>query len=162
MKKKKHFECECGKQFSSKKTLQRHKNSVHAEVKKVFQCEFCNIKYSRKDNLKTHQQNICQFSVHDKKKRFECKCGDQFSDKKGLQRHENSVHAEVKKDFQCKCGKQFSDKRCLQRHENSVHAKKVFQCQFCDLKLSRKDKLKTHQEKVCQLAKKGEEKSKQA
>ena len=51
--KKKHFECECGKQFSSKKTLQRHKNSVHAEVKKVFQCEFCNLQFSRKDNLKT-------------------------------------------------------------------------------------------------------------
>ena len=162
MKQKKHFECECGKQFSSKKTLQRHKNSVHAEVKKVFQCEFCNLQFSRRDNLKTHQENICQFSVHKKKERFECKCGEQFSDKKGLQRHKYSAHDEVKNDFQCKCGKQFSDKRCLQRHENSVHAKKFFQCQFCDLKLSRKDKLKTHQEKVCRFAEKGKEKSKKA
>ena len=150
--------------FQAKKNLQHHENSVHSEVKKVFQCEFCNLQFSRKDNLKTHQENICQFSVNKKKKRYECKCGEQFSEKRGLQRHENLVHAEVKKVFQCKCGKEFSDKRSLQRHGYSVHAKvkKVFQCQFCDLKLSRKDRLKTHQEKVCWFAKKGKENSKKA
>ena len=51
---KKHFECKCGEQFSTKKSLRRHENSVHSEVKKVFQCEFCNFKVSRKDNF----QNI--------------------------------------------------------------------------------------------------------
>ena len=135
---KKQFECECGEQFSTKKSLRRHENSVHSEVKKVFQCEFCDLKVSRKDNLKTHQENSCRFAKKGKdksKKHFECKCGKQFSDKKGLQRHENSVHAKVKN---------------------------VFQCQFCDLKSSRKDHLKTHQEKFCHFAKKGKEKSKKA
>ena len=67
MKKKKHFECECGKQFSDKKGLKRHKNSVHAKVKKSFKCEYCDLAVSRKDKLKTHQDKNCpriKFSIH--------------------------------------------------------------------------------------------------
>ena len=69
----------------------------------------------------------CDETVQENKKLFECECGKQYSDKKGLGRHENSAHAEVKKAFKCN----YCD----------LHAevKKVFQCQMCDLKLSRKD-----------------------
>jgi hypothetical protein len=148
---KKHIECECGKQFSSKKKLQHHENSVHSEVKKVFQCEFCDLKLSRKDKLKSHKEKVCQFFRKGREKSF-------------LQKAKIETVHEKKKRFECECGKKFAERRGLQRHENSAHAKvkKVFQCQFFDLKLSRKDRLKTHQEKVCQFAKKGKEKSKKA
>ena len=65
--KKKPFECDCGKQFSHKKGLNRHENSVHAKVKKRFKCEYCDLAVSRKDKLKTHQDKNCprkKFSIH--------------------------------------------------------------------------------------------------
>ena len=43
----------------------------------------------------------CDETVQENKKLFECECGKQYSDKKGLGRHENSAHAEVKKTFKC-------------------------------------------------------------
>ena len=82
------------KQFASKKCLQCHKNSVHAEVKNVFQCHICGFKLCQKDKLKTHQNkhfvknntrsNVEENleTVHESKKRFACECGKKFSYKR--------------------------------------------------------------------------------
>ena len=135
---KKRSKCECGKQFASKKGLQRHKNSVHAEVKIFFQCHICGLKLSRKDKLKTHQN---KHFVKD-------------NTRNNVEENLETVH-ERKKCFACECGKKNSDKRALQHLENSRHAevKKTVKCEFCDLTLSRKDKLKTHQDKFCKRKK---------
>ena len=89
----KRSKCECGKQFASKKGLQRHKSTVHAKVKSVFQCHICGLKYSRKDKLKTRQDkhyvknntrgNVEENlkTVHEKKNRFACECGKNFQPK---------------------------------------------------------------------------------
>ena len=123
---KESFTCGCGKKLSSKKILQRHKKFVHADVKIFFQCQICDLKFSRKDKLKIHQKQPCVKANIDenleKKKPFVCECGKRFSDKKGLQRHENSAHAAVKK---------------------------TIKCEFCEVTLSRKYKLKTHLDKHC-------------
>ena len=133
---KKRLKCECGKQFASKKGLQRHKNFVH--VKNVFQCDICGLKYSRKDKLKNHK--------------------DKHKEKENTRGNIEKILETVseKKLVTCnECGKQVSCKRALERHENSAHAavKKTVKCEYCDLELSRKDKLKTHLEKHCKKKK---------
>ena len=53
VKKKAEFKCsECNANFSSQKTLNKHKKTVHFNVK--FFCEECGDSFSRKDNLKRH------------------------------------------------------------------------------------------------------------
>lgn len=55
--------------------------------------------------------------------------------------------------FKCHCGKGFSRNEHLQRHEKNVHGieteggvrvKEMFQCPYCDTRLSRKDNLDAH------------------
>ena len=92
----------------------------------------------QKDKLKTHQN-----------KHFV-----KNNTRSNVEENLETVH-ESKKRFACECGKKISYKRALQRHENSRHAdvKKTVKCEFCDLTLRRKDKLKTHQDKFCKRKK---------
>ena len=98
---------------------------------------------------------------------FECeKCGDNFSLKNNLTRHEKEKHYKSDRksnlDFvedldsllqnRCDlCDKSFKRKYQLQRHKNNVHRehdhedKKPFKCSKCDCQYGSQDTLKRHE-----------------
>ncbi len=57
----------CNKKYASYKSLWKHNKSFHSEMHinitekdRNFQCEKCNKKFTRKDNLKNHIENTCK------------------------------------------------------------------------------------------------------
>ena len=78
------------------------------------------------------------------KNQFLCTtCNSSFSQKRILNRHEKSVHQEVK--FGCQlCGKQYCRKDALSGHINSIHKGLKFKCDQCEKEFVQKSYLTTH------------------
>ena len=81
--------------------------------------------------------------------KYPCRhCGQQFSQKGSLVKHQRAIHEEVKYPSS-QCGKQFSQKGHLKRHIESVHkGKKPFKCHVCMAAFIQKGCLNRHIESV--------------
>ena len=76
---------QCGKGFSSKGSVIKHKRAVHEGIK--YPCGQRGQKFSQKGELAKHKR-----AVHEGVK-YPCgQCGQQFSQKGNLERHKKSVH----------------------------------------------------------------------
>ena len=85
----KHFCTECGKQFSNKENITKHKRAEHAGV--IYPCKQCGKQFSRRGNFTSHKQ-----AVHEGVK-FPCsQCGYQATTKGSLAGHQRAVHEGVK------------------------------------------------------------------
>jgi len=97
----------CGKTFSTNKTLKRHIASVHEgkkpqreshnveKIQNVKNCNLCNKNFSRNEHLKRHIT-----SVHEGKKSEVCSfCDKGFADKSHLKRHIFSKHEGISYSF---------------------------------------------------------------
>jgi DNA-directed RNA polymerase subunit RPC12/RpoP len=110
------FSCNrCNKTFTRKSNLKRHQDSVHS-TERPFQCPYCSFSTKRKDILDRHIREK-HFGV-----RYNCEiCKESFTQLTSLKRHANSVHNQ-KKTYKCDfCDVEFPRKDNLVRHVNSVH-----------------------------------------
>ena len=136
-------ECQdCGKKFQSPCDLRRH--SVGHTGEKPFSCETCNLRFTRKRNLKEH---ILRFHNQENVAFYECdQCGKKFPTPFTLQRHK-LVHT-GKKPFSCEtCDSCFTQKVDLERHVLKFHLKKsrpTHECEDCGKKFDKPNQLRAH------------------
>jgi uncharacterized Zn-finger protein len=123
-------------------TFQNHRIG-HLETR-PFKCDNCVASFARQYQLDRHGL------THSGVREFVCKveiCKKTFRDLWSLDRHNLIKHSEFK-GFGClkeNCGKKFTTKSGLTRHINSLHEEeKMFDCEECDLKFTRNDKLVQH------------------
>ncbi|KAK6291738.1 hypothetical protein J4Q44_G00375230 [Coregonus suidteri] len=133
---KTHSCCDCGKSFSIKKHLTRHKLTHTGE--KPFSCGDCGKSFFLRYNLTMH------IRTHTREKPFSCgDCGKSFSLKHTLTNHILTHTGE--KPFSCgDCGKRFSQKKLLTKHIRTHTGEKPFSCGDCGKSFSQKGHLTMH------------------
>ena len=106
----------CGKTFSSRRELDRHKLS-HIE-ERPHECEVCGQSFNTTFELKRHV-----FNLHIQSKTHNCEyCGEIFATKSSLSRHKSTHGATRESSHACKiCLKRYKHKDDLQRHLLSAH-----------------------------------------
>jgi hypothetical protein len=127
----------CGTEFSSERTLFRHKQVIHGEgpVELKYICDLCGSKFNRKDTLDRHdKEQHCGSKVNfayvehvedmENLSSVECRlCIKTFKRKSDLKRHIFCAHSDTATKLSCKlCGKTFSRQFTLNRHMKSVHS----------------------------------------
>ena len=159
----------CKKRYSTKKSLLRHQ-LLHEEPN--FECDICNVKFYRKDKLKSHYDKCSEKNPDQVRK---CNiCGDSFENNEILREHrakhvtegilteedlkEIEPEPEERKSgekvarkrrtdivgLECtECNKQYTSRKGLLRHIQ-VHEGKKYLCDICPKKFYRREHLKVH------------------
>ncbi len=104
--------CEvCGKELTTVRSLQRHRNQ---HLEKTHKCDVCNKKFHHQDDLNAHVK------IHSSVRPFECEeCGFAFTKRNGLNRH-MLIHTGVRPHSCEVCGKSFTRKSDLKVH-SEIH-----------------------------------------
>ncbi|XP_055757269.1 zinc finger protein 180-like isoform X2 [Salvelinus fontinalis] len=153
---------DCGKSFSIKKDLTRHKLTHTGE--KPFSCGDCGKNFSQKGDLGRHilthtgekpfscgdcgKKFNCHWLLtrhkltHTGEKPFSCDCGKSFNQKCHLNLH-ILTHTGIK-PFSCDCGKSFNQKGHLNFHIRTHTGVKPFSCEVCDKSFRYKGTLAEH------------------
>ncbi|XP_043285163.1 zinc finger protein 91-like [Venturia canescens] len=159
----------CKKKYSTKKSLLRHQ-LLHQ--KPNFECDICNVKFYRKDKLKSHYDKCSEKNPDQVRK---CNiCGDTFENNDILKEH-RSRHVDegilTEEDLreiepgmderkestkiarkrrtdivglECtECNKRYTSRKGLLRHIQ-VHEGKKYLCDICPKKFYRREHLKIH------------------
>ncbi|PAA63396.1 hypothetical protein BOX15_Mlig009848g6, partial [Macrostomum lignano] len=131
-------ECEsAGNTRASKSAATRQRQAQGFE--RVFQCDTCQKKLTRKCHLKAHIS-----AVHKKAKPYKCKvCGKRFGFSSALTTH-SRVHT-GEKPFECKvCGKRFGFSSNLSSHSRLHTGEKPFECKVCGKRFGFSSNLSSH------------------
>ena len=130
-------------------------NTPETEMGKIWPCKKAYVSFADdtfideiKDLAAETKSGQKEIEVKPKPRNYTCnfdECKSLFVTKKGLKRHSNSIHLNLR-PFNCsKCSLSFNRKHHLQYHMNSVHLKlKPHECGQCSAKFSRKEHLKKH------------------
>ncbi|XP_062547216.1 zinc finger and BTB domain-containing protein 24-like [Armigeres subalbatus] len=116
------------KKYYFKKTMERYRKT----------CEICG-KRMQQDRWEGHMNG------HKGLTPFKCEhCELQFNCRLNLRSHIQRMHV-TGNEVNCpQCGKEFSQKRKLEQHIFSVHAEKKYQCSLCGLKILNRNSLQRH------------------
>ena len=157
---------ECEQTFSHTISMQRHLKQ-HTKDLKYFQCDKCNVKTVRKDNLARHQRKVhktfsTNFDVLRERGRdsnYTCKmCGEKFDSDpyllethivtKACQNPANPIGDDGK--YQCDlCPCSYTIKWGLSRHMEWKHrSSQVFSCNVCKKQFYNPYSLKRHEKKL--------------
>ena len=111
----------CEMSFGSKYKLKRHEQSQHIGIK--FECNLCDMFYTRKDNLKVHMKIHHKIVIKNDKLKCD-KCSKIFSKKSHLSRHQsiNSNMCDI-------CARSFCTLKQVQEHKRKLHSN--FTCIHC-------------------------------
>lgn len=128
----------CGKSYSSKYQVNRHKKNQHVEQKtQSFNCTVCSAKFRLERSMNLHLANI-----HEKRRDFLCHlCSAAFFRMYDLKCHVQSQHDDTPMSAKCSiCDKGFESKSPLVSHLSEAHVvvhetgRKRFECNGCGLK----------------------------
>ena len=159
--------CEmCGKSFTSKSGLRKHKRKHCSTNHTVQMCTKCGETFKTKPQLDTHvlkthgTQNfetvenllVSRFpesNYNAGQNHYQCEmCNKSFKNRSGLTRHQVS-HGTDKFFFCHLCGKRFKRKSHLQRHEITHDKREKYEkphtCETCDKHFTEKAGLKRHE-----------------
>ncbi|XP_067666885.1 zinc finger protein 850-like [Haliotis asinina] len=111
------------------------------EIQMYFSCSICNLKFTTKETLRTHQ------NVHPKESLFGCvQCGLGFICASDLQVH-CKTHKKKKK-CECQyCGRLFAKSYNLKSHVRTHTGEKPFKCGICDKRFTALAGLRYHERK---------------
>ena len=157
---------ECDKIFSHKISMKRHLKHHHAKDLKYFQCDECDFKTLRRDNLTKHRRNKhntfnTNFDVlRDKNSNlnYTCRmCQEEFPDSDLFETHivmkacQNPIDPTNEDGrYQCDlCPSSYTIKWDLSRHMEWKHKpKQVFSCDVCNKTFYNQYSLKRHVKKL--------------
>ena len=95
----------------------------------------------------TRKAKEFQYSVKNKKKKFQCeRCDKSFPQSQGLSRHVSSIHKNTK--YLCdSCPYNATTSSHLNDHIQSIHQGKKFECKHCDKSYKHRNALNDHMKK---------------
>ncbi|XP_053577816.1 zinc finger protein 260 isoform X2 [Bombina bombina] len=134
---KKQYDCpDCGKIFSIKSYLYKHRKTHSGE--RPYVCSDCQMAFTKRSHLVRHQK------THTGEKPHVCQtCGKGFSEKANLVKH-NIIHT-GEKPYVCQtCGRGFSERSTLVRHYRMHTGEKPYVCQECGSAFSNRSSLVKH------------------
>ncbi|EUB55190.1 Zinc finger protein [Echinococcus granulosus] len=139
------YQCrKCGKCFSQRAYLTRHRETFHqstSNAKHLPPCQNYGRFFFRRVLLKEHI-----FAFHEGRKPFTCqKCGKAFTRRTRLNAHISVVHTKERR-FTCEiCGNCFTQRCNLNTHISEVHERREpFTCQMCSKAFSSRAGLNAH------------------
>lgn len=126
-----------------KEVVPKH-TEIHVPAQKLFQCDICEKKFSRKDNLRSHKRIHDPHRVIGPSNTCLCLyCGRSFSNSSNLIVHMRRHTGE--KPYKCDfCGKGFPRSSDLRGHRRSHTGEKPCICRVCGKGFSRSNKLTRH------------------
>ena len=138
--KKKYFCESCGKQFTNKPCLNKHKRSSHGEK---FVCPICS-------KSTVHGAKRLHMRLHlpeEERLKFYCsKCEYKTTNKGHLKEHFQSKHEGLK--YFCKlCNAEYNYEGGRRNHIQRVHKGKRWKCEICDHSTTQAHHLKAHMKK---------------
>ena len=164
----------CSKVFTHIKSFERHNREHSENSTESFECEHCDKKYTRKDNLLKHEQRIhgfykidferaasfssinnmfkcplCLAFFGEEKERFFAHIASKVCHKDPNYKHDTDITEDLR--FKCQlCEKSYSNKDSLKRHARWKHDKNIkkFECNFCKMTFNYESSLKRHIKKL--------------
>ncbi|XP_048485667.1 zinc finger protein 287-like [Plutella xylostella] len=129
----------CKKMFEGQKTLARHKELKHGQVK-VHNCSLCSLRFYNDYQLKVHMgkaHNVEKFVI-------KCEMCPKVCNTKGaLLIHMQSKHSEA--TYECDmCDYKASIKWLIKLHKRKHLGERDYECSICKRKFGRSSNLRTH------------------